>query len=69
MVIVRLLCSGEMGAGNNDDEIEQLKRENRKLSEENNMLRLKVDILVDMVWFNIFTSSLYLHQLVYVSSQ
>lgn len=39
---------GEIGAGN-DEEVESLKRENKRLSEENNMLHLKIDILVDML--------------------
>ena len=39
---------GEVGASN-DEEIEELKKENKRLAEENNMLQLKNDILVDMV--------------------
>jgi len=32
-----------------DAEFEGLRKENKRLSEENNMLNLKIDILVDMV--------------------
>ena len=39
---------GEVGSSN-DEEIEQLRQENKRLAEENNMLQLKNDILVDMV--------------------
>lgn len=39
---------GEIGVGN-DVEIDSLKRENKKLEEENNMLHLKIDILIDML--------------------
>jgi len=39
---------GEVGSSN-DEEIEQLRQENKRLAEENNMLQLKNDILVDML--------------------
>lgn len=40
---------GEFGDDNGNREAIQLKNENRKLLEENNFLKIKVDILLDMV--------------------
>ena len=35
--------------GENEEECEQLEKENRELEEQNNLLRLRIEMLLDMV--------------------
>ena len=63
-LLLTLISEGPGGGGNPRDLI-KLKKQNQQLSEENNLLKVKIDVLLDMVSY--FLCSLYRLQFVSLS--
>jgi len=47
-----VLCTGTAGTGRNDD-WHTVKQQNKQLKEENNLLKIKIELLLDMVSFQL----------------